>query len=100
MELTHEEELKRQKRFAKLDDIDPEFRTDMQKLGKVELEDKLAELAHLEQANQNALKNDPKVSALKEELKNLMEPYRADTKAFKGKIEFLVYIGEQKGFHT
>jgi predicted transcriptional regulator len=92
------EEEKRQKRFLKLDTLAPDFRDNAQQMGKEELNTKIAEVAKLEQANQEAKKADPKISKAKEEMKNLTAPYREDSKAHKLMTEFLVWVAESKGW--
>jgi hypothetical protein len=100
MELGPEQELKRQKRFSKIDDVDDEFRDQVQGMGKDQLRQKITEVVMLEQANQDALKADQKVASIKEELKNLTEPYKEDAKIHKLKLEFLAYVAESKGYQS
>jgi hypothetical protein len=98
MELSQEQELKRQKRFSQIDEVDEEFRDTCQQMGKDQLRQKVTEIVMLEQANQDALKADPKITGLKEELKNMMEPFKEDSKIHKLKLEFLAHVVESKGF--
>ena len=100
MELSQEEQLKRQKRFSKIDEVDEDFRDGVQSMGKEQIRQKITEVVMLEQANQDALKADAKISGLKEELKNLMEPYKEDSKIHKLKLEFMAYTAESKGYQS
>jgi hypothetical protein len=98
MDLGPIEEAKRQKRFLKLDAMDKDFRTNVQSMSKEDLDQKLAEVAKLEQTNQDAKKADPTVAKLKEETKNATANYREDSKAHKLMTEFVVWVAEQKGY--
>lgn len=92
------EEDKRQKRFLRIDALNPDFRTNAQGMNKEELNNKIAEIAKLEQANQEAKKADPAISKAKEEMKGLTTPYREDSKNNKLFSEFLVWVAENKGW--
>lgn len=98
MELGPVEEAKRQKRFQKLDELAPEFRQTLEGKTKEELDNKLAEIAKLEQANRDALLADETVAKLREELKGAKEVYGLDSKTHKLMTEWVVNLMESKGF--
>lgn len=78
-------------------DLTDEFRKAVQQSSPEDLDQRIADLTKLESERQNVLKNDPAVATAKEELKNLMTPYRDDTKEFKLQIKFIMWALESKG---
>lgn len=92
------EDAKRLKRFEKLDDLLPEFRSTIQGLNKDELDAKISEIAKAEEMSKMAQRNDPDITQVKEKLSHLLEPYRDDSKAHKLMLEFMAYQAESKGW--
>jgi hypothetical protein len=97
MEMSEADKVKRDKRFEKLDEIDPDFKGNAQQMNPEEIDDRLAQLAKLDQVSEDALKADPTVNKLKEELKEVMTPIREDKKARKLMREYYVYVLEGRG---
>lgn len=99
MEFDPIQEEKRQKRFLKLDLMDPDFRSNADNWNKEELKARLAEIATLEQLNQDLLKIDDNVNDLKAKVADAKAPYADTTKTHKLKIEYLVKVASDKGWN-
>lgn len=81
-------------KFASLDET---FKDAVAQSSPEEINKRISEIALLDCALRDTLKEDGAVADAKESLKNLMEPYRDDFRAFRLKIEYARSILDAKG---
>lgn len=81
----------------KFDSLDGDFKDAIAQSSPEDIRKRVSEIALLECTTRAILKEDPDVQEAKEALKNLMEPYREDLKAFKLKIEYAKRVLDDKG---
>jgi hypothetical protein len=81
----------------KFDSLSDEFKDAVSQSTTDEIRKRIAEIAILDCTMKATLKVDPDVNQAKQALKDLMEPYREDIKAFKLQIEYSKSVLDDKG---
>lgn len=81
----------------KFDVLSDAFKDSIQQNDIEGIKKKISEIAVLESEMRQTLKDDPEVCSAKESLKNLMEPYREDLKAFKLQVQYAIQVMKDKG---
>ena len=86
--------------FPKKDKFDalPEgFKEAVEQSSTEEIRKRISDIAILDCTERAVLKEDPDVQQAKEQLKNLMDPYRENLKSYKLQIEYAKRVLDDKG---
>lgn len=81
----------------KFDSLEDSFKDAVRQSSTDEIKKRISEVALLDVTERQVLKNDPDVQMAKDKLKNLMEPYRENFKAYKLQLEFFKQTLDDKG---